>query len=587
MHKHPSLFFGAFSRKTIITLSVLFAVGAGAYSYNTYRNKPVYQFISVTRGAIEETVSITGNTMPAQSVTLAFGGSGIVSHVYAHLGSQVQSGEVLAELNTSDLAAQLRQAQANVDVQQAKLQGLQAGTLPADISAQEAQVKQAQASVESALAKLEGLKAGSRPEDIAASQAALDKANQDLLNMYGTISDTSLDSYAKANDAVRTELDPFFSNSETANAKLTYFTANSQAQTDAETQRPSAGSVLNIWQGQLLTIDRSNAGLELLLQHEITHLATVRQLLSSVSKTLDTTTSLSAATLAVYKANVSVAGTEVNTAVKNLNTILQNIASQKLTIAQLQAQLDLKRAGTLPADISAQEAQVKQAQASVESALAKLEGLKAGALPTDISAQRAQVKQAQASVESALAKLENAQILAPLSGTIIQFDAKIGQLASPGTPLVSIMSGGGYEVDSGVSETDVGKLAVGNRVTMTLDAFPGELFSGSVFFIAPSETNVQGVVSYQVKIAFDTLDPRFKSGLTANISIQTKRKENALILPQYAILQNDEGTFVEIVENNKVTRHPVTLGIQDQKGDVEVVSGVTLGEQVLNIGLKQ
>jgi HlyD family secretion protein len=197
------------------------------------------------------------------------------------------------------------------------------------------------------------------------------------------------------------------------------------------------------------------------------------------------------------------------------------------------------------------------------------------------------VKQAQASVESALAKLENAQILAPLSGTIIQFDAKIGQLASPGTPLVSIMSGGGYEVDSGVSETDVGKLAVGNRVTMTLDAFPGELFSGSVFFIAPSETNVQGVVSYQVKIAFDTLDPRFKSGLTANISIQTKRKENALILPQYAILQNDEGTFVEIVENNKVTRHPVTLGIQDQKGDVEVVSGVTLGEQVLNIGLKQ
>lgn len=122
---------------------------------------------------------------------------------------------------------------------------------------------------------------------------------------------------------------------------------------------------------------------------------------------------------------------------------------------------------------------------------------------------------------------------------------------------------------------------------MTLDAFPGETFAGTVFYIAPSDTNTQGVVSYQIKISFDKPDPRLKSGLTANIDIQTKHKDNVLILPQYAILQNDNGTFVEVLENNVTKQIPVTLGIADQNGNVEVVSGVSESKQVLNIGLKK
>lgn len=428
---------------------------------------------------------------------------------------------MLAELNTNDLVAQLHEAQANVDTQQSKLDGLQAG---------------------------------SRPEDIAASQAALDKAKQDLENMYTGIVDTSIDSYAKAKDAVRTELDPFFSNAETQNPNLTYITANSQAKNDAEIKRLSASVTLNTWQGQLTNIDQSNTGLEALLQNEISYLATIRQLLNSVSDTLNYASTLSASTLSTYKADVSTAFNEVNAATKNLNVISQDIASQKLTVSQLQAQLNLKRAGS-PL--------------------------------TDISAQQAQVKQAQANVDSAAAKLGNAQIVAPISGTVTQFDAKIGQLASsPNTPLISIMSDGGYEVDGGVSETDIGKITIGDEVAMTLDAFPNETFAGLVFYIAPAETNTGGVISYQIKISFNKPDQRLKSGLTANIDIQTKHKDNVLILPQYAILQNDQGTFVETLENNKIKQNPVTLGVEDQKGNVEVVSGVILGEQVLNIGLK-
>jgi len=493
-------------------------------TYLIFFNKaPTYKFITVERGAIAETVSLTGNTIPTQNVSLAFGSSGTISNVYSALGKQVYKGQILAELNMSDLVGQLHQAQANVEIQRAELAGL---------------------------------KAGSRPEDIAASQAALDKAKQDLANIYAGIVDTSTESYAKANDAVRTQLGPFFSNSDSNNPQLTYTTINSQAQNDAEAGRFSATTVLDLWQEWqilLASVPQPDTTLEEILENEIAYLSTVRNLLNNVSKTLENTPGLSAATLVTYKANVTTALNEVNTATKNLNTISQSISSQKLTISQLQAQLNLKLAGSLP---------------------------------TDISAQQALVDQAQASVESVEAKFQNFKIVAPINGTITQFDAKVGQIAPASTSLVSVMSSDGYEVDAGVSEIDVGKIIVGNKVTMTLDAFPNEIFSGLVFYIAPAETNTAGVVDYKIKISFNNANPRLKSGLTANINIQTKSKDNVLILPQYAILQNDNGTFVETLENKIIKQNLVTLGIQDQNGNVEVVSGVIEGEQVLNIGLK-
>ena len=474
-----------------------------------------YQFVTATKGSIIQSVDLTGNTTPTESVSLAFGSSGIISNVYSDLGKQVYSGQVLAELDMSDLQAQLRQAQADVATEQAKLAGLQAGA---------------------------------QPEDIAASQASVDKAKQDLANMYASIMDTSSDSYAKANDAVRTQLSGFFTNSETQSPLLTYATPNSQAQANAQNERAVATTDLNKWQTALGGANQSNDQLTAFLQTEVAYLSDIKQLLNSVSQTLN-----GAATPAAYQTNVTTALNETNTATDNLNTMSQNISSQNLTVAELQAELALKQAGSTPSDISAQEAQVGEAQASVA---------------------------------SAQAKLQNAEIIAPISGVVTQFDAKVGELASPSTPLVSIMSSGGYEVDAGVSEIDIGKVSIGDKVSMTLDAFPNETFTGSVFYIAPAETNTGGVISYQIKISFDKADPRLKSGLTANISIQTKEDDNVLTLPEYAILQNDQGTFVETLVNKKIVQNPVTLGIQDENGNVEVLSGVTEGEQVLNIGLK-
>ena len=504
------------SKWVLATIAVV--IVAGGSWFFTHRGGVSYQFITVTQGSITETVSVTGNTMPTHSVSLGFQNTGAIARIYHALGDTVSAGTVIAQLNTANLSAALQQAQANVDVQQAQL---------------------------------DGLKAGSQPADIATSQAALDKAQQDLANIYAGISDAATSGYEKANDAVRTQLNTFFFQAESSTPQLTFTTSNPQLAYNAIALRVSASNELNAWQQELIGINSSSSSdvLAGVLKNDLAHLAVVQNLLNAVSAALNGDNSLTAS----QQAYVTSGLTEVNTAIANLNTIAQNVASQQATVAQAQANLTLKQAGSTPQAIAAQEAQVEQAQAGVANAEANLQG---------------------------------AEIVAPISGVVTQQDAKIGQLASPGTPLVSIIGTGGFEVDAGVSETDVGKLAVGDTVTMTLDAFPNETFAGSVFYIAPAQTNTQGVITYQTKIAFTKPDPRLKSGLTANIDIQTKHDDNVLILPQYAILQNDQGTYVETLENNIVKQNPVTLGIQDQKGNVELISGVTAGEQVLNIGLK-
>jgi RND family efflux transporter MFP subunit len=466
-----------FKSKIVISVLVLLVLIIGVY-FLFFHHKTTYQFIPVASGSITETVSLTGNTTASQSVSLGFSSSGNVSNIYSALGKKVSAGQVLAELNTSDLSAQLHNAQAGLVIAQQ-----QASTSENNLA--------------NVTTEQNTLVANAHNTLLNSTPAALNVGNY---NGY---------------DA------PTVSGTYTCSQEGTY---------DLKTYSSSNGVSVNytgLEQGSFLltSVPRPMGACGLFLSFDPT-------------KTLQ-------------------AGAEFNVNIPNKNAPNYNANSDAYQLA-----------------LQTRDKAIADAEANVSNDNASS------------SVVDAQIVQAQASVESAQAKLQNAEIIAPISGTVTQFDAKVGQFAPLSTPLVSIISNAGYEVDGGVSEIDIGKVSVGDTVSMTLDAFPNESFTGKVFYIAPAETNTNGVISYQIKIGFDKNDPRLKSGLTANIDIQTKHKDNVLILPQYAVLQNDQGTFVETLVNNKIVQNPVTLGIQDEKGNVEVVSGVTLGEQVLNIGLK-
>ena len=462
-------------RKSIfIAVLILGIVGYFIFSHHS----PKYQFITVQNGSINESVSLTGNTTPVQSVALSFGSSGIVSNTYSGLGKKVYKGQVLAELDTSDLTAQLHSAEAGLII--AKQNGSTSKNNVDNVIAQQDIL------VETAYQNLLNSKVEAVPSNSTNDYTAPVITGNYILGKEGTI-------------------------------KIHYYY--------------SSGGVSFIASG---LADGTGINNSIIAQ-------------PIGGSGLYITTSSNRIDVADWAINIP--NTKASNYLSNYNAYQLALKTRDKAIADAQA-------------------------VNIDSA-------------NSSSIINAEITQAQASVDSIIARIQNAKIIAPIGGIITQFDAKVGQLASPTMPLVSIMSSDSYEVDAGVSETDIGKISVGNKVTMTLDAFPNETFAGSVFYIAPAETNVGGVVSYQVKISFDKLDSRLKSGLTANIDIGTKHKDNILVLPQYAILQNDQGTFVETQENKKIKQNPVVLGIQDQKGSVEVISGVIAGEQVLNIGLKQ
>ncbi|HUZ92719.1 MAG TPA: efflux RND transporter periplasmic adaptor subunit [Candidatus Paceibacterota bacterium] len=514
----------AFFKKKIITWAAVAIVAVGLIWYFVSGKKAPVNLITVARGDIAEEVIVTGNTSPISNTDLAFQASGRIAAVHVAVGDMVTAGEPLAELDASELQAQLAQAQA---------------------SAQAAQ------------AKLDGLKAGTRPEDITITRTNIAKAEQDLTNDYDGVPATLADAYAKASDAVRNQVSALFTNADTPTPQLTFTVTDSQAQINAQSDRVLAGDDLDAWQNELAALTSSTStstdALDAAVMHANSHLASVVTLLNDLMNALASAPGLNTSTLTAYKTSVTAAESEVSAAVTNVDKASQTIASQKIVVKQNEDQLNLQLAGSTSQDIEAQQAAVAQAQANVQ---------------------------------SVQAQINQTVIHSPINGTVTREDAKVGQIASPGATLISVISASNLEIDVNVPEVDIGKVNIGDPVSITLDAFPGETFMGKVTKIDPAQTIVNGVVDFKVTIDFDKPDPRFKSGLTANLQIETKKDTGVLIVPEAAVLQNDSGTFAVEYKNGANIQVPVTLGIRDQSGNVEIASGVSEGDKLVNIGLK-
>ncbi|MDQ3929393.1 MAG: biotin/lipoyl-binding protein, partial [Chloroflexota bacterium] len=127
----------------------------------------------VRRGTIISSVETTGKLEALKSARLSFRTSGRVEQVMAAQGDRVKVGQVLAELDSDGLQRQLREAQAQLQISQLRLQQAKSGPRVEDVTS-------ARADLTAATAQLEQLKGGGRPEDVAAAQAALNQAQAQL-----------------------------------------------------------------------------------------------------------------------------------------------------------------------------------------------------------------------------------------------------------------------------------------------------------------------------------------------------------------------------------------------------------------------
>jgi RND family efflux transporter MFP subunit len=287
------------------------------------------------------------------------------------------------------------------------------------------------------------------------------------------------------------------------------------------------------------------------LLHARSHLLLARDFLDKLMDATVNNANLSDATETAYKTNISTARTNVAAALSAVGAQEQVVSSQKLAVARANDELALTLAGSTPEQIAAQEAQAKQAQASV------------------------QIIQAQ---------LAKSVIRSPIAGLVTKLDAEPGEIAVPNTPLVTVISEGNLEIEANVPEADVAKIAIGDPVRITLDAYGGDVrFTGHIVFIDPAETVIEGVPTYTTTFEFDQEDPTIKPGLTANLDIVADRRENVLLVPQRSIIYRGGKKIVFVVTSGADTEErEVTTGLRGIDGNIEIASGLAEGERILH-----
>ena len=406
-----------------------------------------------------------------------------------------------------------------------------------DASVLAAQLRQAQAAVDTQAANLAILESGTRPEQLALYQSAVTQAKQALRNTLQT-------AYTTADDAVHNKADQLFTNPRTSGAALAFDVPDSQLQNRVEQERVVLEPVLAAWQAQLTDPSFATADPSGAVTAAEARLNQISAFLSDANQTVAKTppsVQFSSAQLSAYATAVSSGRLAVAAS-------LSAITADSTGLASAEGVLALANAGSTADAIQAQQAQMEQAQAN------------------------------KAIIEAQIAQ---ARLIAPVAGTVTEVNGNVGETVSPTDVVVSILPSSKLQVDVNLSEDNVAHVVVGNSVRVALDAFPGTTWPGTVVKMDPAQTIIGGAVYYHTTVALDTPDGRIKTGMTANVLIETGGATNALVVPASALRMTGTSASVHVMKDGTPVNQPVTTGLKSQDGMVEILSGLSEGQHVV------
>ncbi len=171
------------------------------------------------------------------------------------------------------------------------------------------------------------------------------------------------------------------------------------------------------------------------------------------------------------------------------------------------------------------EANLQAARANLENMQKEFEALTGGKDSGDMAIARARYETARANLEAARAALSSTELRAPFDGVVLSLDLSVGDMAPAGVPLAFLADTSTWTVETkDLAEIDIARVALGQPVTVKLDAFPDEEFSGVVTEIDPVGREYLGDMTYMVTVTLDEADERFKWNMTAVVRIDTKKE---------------------------------------------------------------
>ena len=220
-----------------------------------------------------------------------------------------------------------------------------------------------------------------------------------------------------------------------------------------------------------------------------------------------------------------------------------------------------------------------------------------------VGVDEATIDQREASLATAQVNLDYTNIVSPVDGTVVSRNVTIGQTvaASFQTPTLFLIATDltKMQVDTNVSESDIGGITDNDKAEFTVDAFPKRTFEGAVSQVRQSPQTVQNVVTFDVVVSVDNTDLALKPGMTAATRIITDERKDVLRMPSQALRYapatrertgnrrastGDQGR-VWVLRDDKPVRVPVTVGLDDDtfteivKGDLKAGDQVIIAEQ--------
>jgi HlyD family secretion protein len=361
-------------------------------------------------------------------------------------------------------------------------------------------------------------------------------------------------------------------------------------------------------------------------------LNTAEVTLGDIVATVEATGTLEAVT--TVEVGTQVSGTiktlaaDFNTQVRQGQVIAQldpslfdtQVAQERATVARLHAEVQRAR-------VQAEDAKVKRGRArelASQELIAKsdLDAAESTANAADaaVKSAEAQLEQAQASLTQAQVNLSHTIIRAPIDGVVIARNVNVGQTvaASMQAPTLFVIANDMREmqVNASVDESDIGKVQVKQPVHFRVDAYPNETFTGTVSQVRLQPVVEQNVVSYVTVIDVPNRDLKLKPGMTAAVTIETARADDAVRVPTAALrFRPTEQAFaalgqkapaqpflprhrdesakaneaagakergaVWVLAQNNLKRVPVDVGISDGAQTAVVSNELTLGVRVV------
>ena len=537
-----------FKKKSVIILIIIAAGIGGYFTYKKITATPVttrYVTEAAAKSTIATSVSGTGQVSTTSQVDLKPQASGALLSLPIKVGQKVAAGQLIAVVDPTNAQKAIRDAQASLDSAKLSLQKLQEPTNALSLLQAQNSLTDAQTTKQNA-------------------QTALKKAYDDsftaVTNAFLTMPNimTGLQDVIMGNEATPNQgnIDFYADSAKNYDAKADLY------RQDAFDSYQAARTAYNANFSDFKNSDRNGSNDAIVALVNETY-ATANLMSEAVKNSANMVQFYNDKLTEKNIKPIALAATQL-TSLNNYTSQINNSVSSLLSIKQT---------------IQDSENTITAADRSIAERQASLAQLKSGADPLDIKSAQLSIEQRQNALLDAQQTLADYYVRAPFSGSIATVPVSVGNQVSSGT-IVATLIADQQVADVSLNEVDVAKIKIGQKATLAFDAIDGLIITGEVSSIDLIGTVSQGVVTYNVKIVFDTQDSRIMSGMSVTAAIITNTHVDVLAVPNAAVKTQGGQSYVQVMENNAPVRKTVVTGLANDTS-TEITSGLNEGDEVV------